>query len=75
MGRRSRPRFNSDFKFLIQRAFPCIEFQAVVAMSKKVFVNIKVDALNLTNELIKGKGVTSQSHRPVSIREVGQCQL
>jgi hypothetical protein len=59
MGRRGRPRFNSDFEVLVQRAFPCVEFQTVVAMSKKVFVKVKVDALYLTNELIKGEGVAS----------------
>ena len=59
MGRRGWPGFNSDFEVLVQGAFPCVEFQTVVAVSKKNFINVKVDALDLTNELIKGEGMTS----------------
>jgi hypothetical protein len=38
-------------------------------MSKKVVVHVKIYALNLTNELIKGKGVASESGQPVANRE------
>jgi hypothetical protein len=62
---------NIDFEILVQRAFPCVEFQTVVAMSKRVCIDVKVYALSLTNELINGKGVASEPGQPTAIREIG----
>lgn len=41
-------------------------------MSEKVVGHVKVYALDLTDELIKGKGVASKSGQSVATREIGQ---
>lgn len=41
-------------------------------MSEKVVGHVKVYALDLTDELIKGKGVASESGQSVATREIGQ---